>query len=175
MRETDSVAVYFVRVMTHALRQQPQRLAAVLREAGIDPALLDQPRARVPGSAFAALWLIQIRELQDEFFQLDSRGMPPGAFALICRGLIQEPNLEKALRQCLNNFGLFLRDVGASLSLRGKRAVISKSRNIFRIFRKMQRRIAWLENRSWGVLGNRFAIETRWCSVISNSLQPYGP
>lgn len=51
--------------------------------------------------------------------------MPPGAFALICRGLIQEPNLEKALRQCLNNFGLFLRDVGASLSLRGKRAVIS--------------------------------------------------
>lgn len=125
MRETDSVAVYFVRVMTHALREQPARLAAVLSEAGIDPALLDQPRARVPGSAFAALWLIQIRELQDEFFQLDSRGMPPGAFALICRGLIQEPNLEKALRQCLNNFGLFLRDVGASLSLRGKRAVIS--------------------------------------------------
>ena len=91
----------------------------------VAPALLDQPRARVPGSAFAALWLIQIRELQDEFFQLDSRGMPPGAFALICRGLIQEPNLEKALRQCLNNFGLFLRDVGARLSLRGKRAVIS--------------------------------------------------
>lgn len=39
MRESDSVAVYFVRVMTHALRQQPARLAAVLREAGIDPAL----------------------------------------------------------------------------------------------------------------------------------------
>lgn len=57
----------------------------------------------------------------------------------------------------------------------GLLGVISESRNIFRIFRKMQRRIAWLENRSWGVLGNRFAIETRWCSVISNSLQPYGP
>lgn len=125
MRETDSVAVYFVRVMTHALREQPARLAAVLEEAGIDPALLDQPRARVPGSAFAALWLIQIRELQDEFFQLDAHGMPPGAFALICRGLIQEPNLEKALRQCLGNFNLFLRDFRGSLSLRGKRAVIS--------------------------------------------------
>ena len=55
---------------------------------------------------------------------------------------------------------------------------MNKSRNIFRIFRKMQRRIAWLENRSWGVLGNRSDIETRWwfsCSVVSNSLQPYGP
>ena len=38
---------------------------------------------------------------------------------------------------------------------------MNKSRNIFRIFRKMQRRIAWLENRSWGVLGNRSAIETK--------------
>ncbi|AZC24166.1 MULTISPECIES: AraC family transcriptional regulator [Pseudomonas] len=125
MRETDSVAAYYLQVMTHALHQRPARLAAVLAEAGIDPALLQQPRARVSGSAFAALWLIQIRELQDEFFQLDSHGLPPGAFALICRGLIQEPNLEKALRQCLNNFSLFLRDFGGTLSVRGKRAVIS--------------------------------------------------
>lgn len=78
MREKDSVAVYFVQVMVHALRTQPERLAAVLAEAGIDPALLGQPEARVPASAFAALWLIQIRELQDEFFQLDSHGLPPG-------------------------------------------------------------------------------------------------
>lgn len=125
MREKDSVAVYFVQVMVHALRTQPERLAAVLAEAGIDPALLGQPEARVPASAFAALWLIQIRELQDEFFQLDSHGLPPGAFALICRGLIQEPTLEKALRQCLANFGLFLRDFRGSLSVRGKRAVLS--------------------------------------------------
>lgn len=95
MREKDSVAVYFVQVMVHALREEPERLAAVLAEAGIDPALLGQPEARVPASAFAALWLIQIRELRDEFFQLDSHGLPPGAFALICRGLIQEPTLEK--------------------------------------------------------------------------------
>ncbi|WDH56185.1 AraC family transcriptional regulator [Pseudomonas chlororaphis] len=124
MREKDSVAVYFVQVMVHALRERPERLAAVLAEAGIDPALLGQPEARVPASAFAALWLIQIRELGDEFFQLDSHGLPPGAFALICRGLIQEPTLEKALRQCLANFGLFLRDFRGSLSVRGKRAVL---------------------------------------------------
>lgn len=125
MREKDSVAVYFVHAMVHALRDDPLRLRAVLEQAGIDPALMDQPQARVPATAFAALWLIQIRELDDEFFQLDSHGMPIGSFALICRALIQEPNLEKAMRQCLANFALFLRDFRGSLSVRGRRAVIS--------------------------------------------------
>ena len=125
MREKDSVAVYFVQAMIHELGAHPQRLEAVLQEAGIDPALIRQPTARVPASAFAALWLIQIRELDDEFFGLDSHGMPPGAFALICRALIQEPDLHKAMRQCLANFSLFLRDFRGTLAVRGKRAVIS--------------------------------------------------
>lgn len=129
MREIDTVAVYFVHTMLHSLRDQPQRAAALLREAGIDPAVLDTEGARVSASAFARLWLILIQALDDEFFDLDSHGMPLGSFALICRGLIQEPTLEKALRQCLGNFALFLRDVRASLSIKGARALISvKSR-----------------------------------------------
>ncbi|RON08852.1 AraC family transcriptional regulator [Pseudomonas brassicacearum] len=124
MRETDSVAVYFMYPMIHALRENPQRLRSVLEQVGIDPQLMDQPTARVPATAFAALWLVQIRELNDEFFQLDSHGMPPGSFALICRALIQEPTLEKAMRQCLANFSLFLRDFRGTLNVRGKRAVI---------------------------------------------------
>jgi AraC-like DNA-binding protein len=125
MRDEDSVSVYFVRVVTHALRDQPLRLKAVLEEAGIRPALLAHHEARVSASAFAALWLIQIRELGDEFFLLDSHGMPRGSFALICRALIQEPNLEKALRQCLLNFALFLRDFRGSLAVRDGCAVLS--------------------------------------------------
>ena len=124
MDEKDSVALYFAQIMLHALGAQPQRLRAVLAQAGIDAALLGQPQARVPASAFAALWLIQIDELQDEFFRLDRHGMPPGAFALICRALIQEPNLGKALGQCLGNFGLFLHDFRGQLSVRGPRAVL---------------------------------------------------
>jgi AraC-like DNA-binding protein len=125
MRETDSVAAYFMQAMIHGLADDPQRVMAVLEQASIDPLLLDQPTARVPASAFAALWLIQIRELNDEFFGLDSHGMPPGSFALICRALIQEPDLHKALRQCLANFALFLHDFRGTLTVRGKRAVIS--------------------------------------------------
>jgi AraC-like DNA-binding protein len=125
MREKDSVSIYFVQLVVHALRDQPLRLQSVLQAAEIDMALLDDPQARVSASAFAALWLIQIKELKDEFFGLDSHGMPLGSFALICRGLIQEPNLEKALRQCIANFGLFLRDFRGSLSTRGQRTVIA--------------------------------------------------
>ena len=80
MREKDSVAAYFVQAMIHGLGDDPQRVRAVLEQAGIDPAVIAQPTARVPASAFAALWLIQIRELNDEFFGLDSHGMPPGSF-----------------------------------------------------------------------------------------------
>ena len=124
MRENDSVAVYFVHVMLHGLRDQPARAAALLEQAGIAVELLDEPGARVPAKAFARLWLILIHELDDEFFHLDSHGMPLGSFALICRGLIQEPNLEKALRQCLSYFALFLRDLKGVLTLKGQRAVI---------------------------------------------------
>ncbi|MDD1016444.1 AraC family transcriptional regulator [Pseudomonas rubra] len=130
MRENDTVAIYFVHTMLHALRAQPERAAALLSSAGIDPALLQIPAARVPASAFARLWLILIETLDDEFFNLDSHGMPLGSFALICRGLIQEPNLEKALRQCLNNFALFLRDIRATLTVKGARAVVSLNSDI---------------------------------------------
>ncbi|CAM3833148.1 Ornithine utilization regulator [Pseudomonas reidholzensis] len=125
MRDSDSVAVYFLNAMLHAWRDQPQRRDAQLRGVGIDPALLDQADARVPAKAFTQLWLEMIQVLDDEFFCLDRHGMPLGSFALICRGLIQEPTLEKALRQCLGNFALFLRDLRGALSVRGGRAVIS--------------------------------------------------
>ncbi|MDI9776593.1 AraC family transcriptional regulator ligand-binding domain-containing protein [Pseudomonas putida] len=125
MRDSDSVAVYFLNAMLHALRDQPDVLQARLRGVGIDPDVLGQPQARVPAKAFAGLWLEMIELLDDEFFRLDSHGMPLGSFALICRGLIQEPNLEKALRQCMSSFALFLRDLRGNLTLRGGRAVIS--------------------------------------------------
>lgn len=130
MRDNDSVTVYFVQTMLHGLRHRPDEAQALLCQAGIDPALLQQPGARVPAKAFARLWLLLIEALDDEFFHLDRHGMPLGSFALICRGLIQEPTLEKALRQCLGNFGLFLRDVRGTLTLRGQRAVIGLHSNI---------------------------------------------
>lgn len=124
MQEKDSVAVYFAQAMIYALRDQPRRVTQALEQAGISPDLLSTPDARVPASAFSQLWLNQIRELNDEFFLLDSRGMLPGSFSLICRALIQEANLERAMRHCLANFDLFLTDFSGVLKVDGNRAII---------------------------------------------------
>ena len=47
MREKDSVAVYFVRAALYGLRNNPQRRAQLLCQAGIAEELLDDPRGRV--------------------------------------------------------------------------------------------------------------------------------
>ncbi|WP_271412141.1 AraC family transcriptional regulator [Pseudomonas sp. Q1-7] len=125
MREQDSVAAYLVQVALHRLEDEPARKKAVLDEAGIDPRTLEIVDARLPATAVNRFWLAMVRELDDEFFGFDSHGLPRGSFALICRGLIQEPTLGKALRQCLTYLGLFIHDIRAHLEVRGGRAVVS--------------------------------------------------
>lgn len=124
MQEKDSVAVYFVRAALYGLRDDPQRSAQLLAQAGIAEPLLTDPKARVAATQLAKLWLAVAEELDDEFLGYDSHGMPRGGFALICRGLIQAHNIGQALRQCLSGLGLFLKDIRGSLSVRGDRAVI---------------------------------------------------
>lgn len=124
VRKSDTVAAYLVKAALHRLAHVPQRVEALLHEAGIDPAWLDEPLCRVPAESVTRLWLLLTEELGDEFFAFDSRGMPRGTFAIICRSVVHEPDLGRALRQCLSGFNLFLRDVRAHLELRGKRAVI---------------------------------------------------
>ena len=129
MKERDSVAAYFLQAMMYSVMTDHQRTEAVLKASGIDPALISNPTAKIPAQAFATLWLNQIRNLGDEFFGLDSRGMPLGSFALICRSLIQERTLHKALRQCLINFSLFLTDFRGTLTVVDDRATISLETN----------------------------------------------
>lgn len=125
MQEKDSVSLYFVQAALYGLRGQPERIEAVLAEAGIPEEQLTDSSTRVAATAFAKLWLAVARELDDEFLGHDSHGMPTGSFALICRGLIQATSLGQALRQCLSGLRLFLRDIQGSLSVRGDRAVIT--------------------------------------------------
>lgn len=124
MREQDSVAAYLVQAALHRLRDNPARLQQVLAAAGIDAAALTAPNAQVPAAAVSRFWLAMSAELGDEFFGFDSHGLPNGSFALICRGLIQESNLGKALPRCLQYLGLFIHDIRATLEVRNGQAVI---------------------------------------------------
>ncbi|MGE4405530.1 AraC family transcriptional regulator ligand-binding domain-containing protein [Pseudomonas sp.] len=124
MREQDSVAAYLVQAAVHRLRDNPLRLQQVLAAAGIDATALAAPNAQVPAAAVSRFWLAMSAELGDEFFGFDSHGLPNGSFALICRGLIQEANLGKALPRCLQYLGLFIHDIRATLEVRNGQAIV---------------------------------------------------
>src|SRR5262245_53488622 len=70
--------------------------ARVLAACGLAPHAV-QPGARVDADAFGQLWLAVARELDDEFFGLDSRRMKVGSFALLCRALLSQQTIGGAL------------------------------------------------------------------------------
>ena len=70
---------------------------------------------RVPAVAFAKLWMAVARELDDEFFGLDSRRMKVGSFALLCRAVAAQATVEQGLRVALRGFAMFLDDIEARL------------------------------------------------------------
>ena len=81
-----TVSIAFVRSAVQWLDGTQRQ--AVLRRAAISPELLAADAARVPATAFAALWLAVGEALDDEFFGLDSRRMKVGSFALLCHALV---------------------------------------------------------------------------------------
>jgi AraC-like DNA-binding protein len=104
--------------------------ARVMATAGIPEALLAARHARVPAQAFAALWLAVSRELDDEFFGLDSRRMKVGSFALLCHAVLASANLDRAVKHMLRGFGVLLDDIRGDLSLQDQNAVITLENQI---------------------------------------------
>ncbi|WP_297836688.1 AraC family transcriptional regulator [Pseudomonas sp.] len=124
MKEKHSVSSYFAKVLLYSFGEQPLSIQRLLGEAGIIAGTLNELPVRVSAKEFSALWLAVVQARRDEFFGLDSHGMPLGSFALICRGLIQAPSVEKALSQSLAYFQLFLRDVEGEVVIRDKRRTV---------------------------------------------------
>lgn len=122
-KDKDTVSNYFVRAALAHLA--PEALPGVLRTAGIPAEMMAHRQARVPARAFAALWLAVARQLDDEFFGLDSRRMKVGSFALMCHAVLHCGTLGRALRQCLRSFSVFLDDLHGELAIDGDRAVIT--------------------------------------------------
>src|SRR5258706_14996568 len=118
--EKDTVSMYFVGAAVARLADDAR--SRVLATAGIPQDLLAVSNARVPAQAFAALWLAVARELDDEFFGLDSRRMKIGSFALLCQALLSHRSVGGALREAQRAFALFFDDLRIELQLEGARA-----------------------------------------------------
>lgn len=70
----------------------------LLLRAGIPPALLEAPLARVSQAQYGALLRVLRVRLHDEFWGLLEKPLPLGSFAQCCRLLVQAPTLGDAVR-----------------------------------------------------------------------------
>ncbi|WP_242167549.1 MULTISPECIES: AraC family transcriptional regulator [unclassified Pseudomonas] len=115
MAEKDTISIHLVR---EALLQSCAPGAATveaLSKVGIDPALLEQPDARVPATAYARLWRLLARRMDDEFFGMDPRALKSGSLAFLCRTAMAQPSLGASLETGLGFLSLMLEQMPAQL------------------------------------------------------------
>lgn len=115
MAEKDTISIHLVR---EALLQSCAPGAATveaLSKVGIDPALLEQPDARVPATAYARLWRLLARRMDDEFFGMDPRKLKSGSLAFLCRAAMAQSSLDASLQTGLGFLSLMLEQMPAQL------------------------------------------------------------
>lgn len=115
MLEKDTISMQLVR---EALLQSCAPGAAtdeVLSKVGIAPALFGQATARVPATAYARLWRLLARRLDDEFFGMDPRRLRSGSLEFLCRSSMAQLTVAAGLESGLSFLSLMLEDLQAGL------------------------------------------------------------
>ena len=115
--EKGSISIYFVQAALEPVRARGLDADALLREAGISPALLQSVQGRVSAHSFSALWLGVARVLDDELFGQDTRRMKVGSFAMLCQVLVHCDTLQAALVRMTRFFNLLLDDFQCRLEV----------------------------------------------------------
>lgn len=93
-----TIAIEHVHNVLQGARRHGVDVAALLERAGIAPALLDAPMARVAQPQYAQLLGGLRRVTRDELWGLCRDRLPIGSFAQCCRLLVHTPTLGEALR-----------------------------------------------------------------------------
>lgn len=119
MRER-TIASHFVRAALRGAQRQGLDCSAILREVNIQPALLDEPRARLAPEQFARLIQLLWERLSDEYMGFGQRRSKPGTFAMMCYALIHCHTLEKALQRGTLFYSLFDEAPPITLSREGE-------------------------------------------------------
>ncbi|MBU6960334.1 AraC family transcriptional regulator [Pseudomonas sp. CVAP len=115
MSEKDTISIHLVR---EALLQscEPGMVSdEILLKVGIEPRLLDVADARVPATAYARLWRLLARRMDDEFFGMDPRQLKSGSLEFLCRCAMAQPTLAAGLTAGLGFLSLMLERMPAQL------------------------------------------------------------
>lgn len=124
MRE-HTIASHFVRAALRGAERHGVDCAPLLRSAGIQPALLDEPRARVAPEQFARLLQVIWETLDDEYMGFGQQRSKRGTFAMMCHAIIHCRTLEKALVRGALFYGLFPDGPSIHLEREGDFAVLT--------------------------------------------------
>ena len=100
------ISASFVEEALDCARRRGRDTAPLLAAAGLAPPA-DEP---VSAESYGALWLALADAIQDEYFGLGGRPMPPGSFTLLCHCLLGAETLEQALRRALRFLAMVLGD-----------------------------------------------------------------
>lgn len=122
--ERGTISIHFVQEALRCVQDRGLAVDAFLQRAGIPAAFVDEPLARVSPAQFGALWRDIARELDDEFFGLDSHPARQGTYVLMCHSVLDAHNLGHALKRIFRFMRLVLDDMHASLEVDGERAVL---------------------------------------------------
>lgn len=122
--ERGTIAIGFVHEALECVRARGLDANELLARSGISPELLNRRQARVSANHYAVLWRLIARSIDDEFFGLDSHPMRSGSFVLLCRALLDSPNLERGLNRALRFLRLILDDIEGRLVIDGEIAHI---------------------------------------------------
>lgn len=117
-----TIAIPQVLQIIQGARQRGMDVDAILRRAGIAPALLDSPLSRVTQSQYAALMQVLRRVCRDELWGLCSHPVKVGSFALVCQALVHCRTLGEALRTAFGFYHLLLQDFVPRLQVCGGKA-----------------------------------------------------
>ena len=106
-----TIPVVFVHSMLAGLVRSQPAPRQWLIDAGIAPALLDHPSARVTAEQYANLLRVLMERSGDEALGFLSRPLRPGTLALLARTTLDAGTLEVALRRLTRAFGLIQDDL----------------------------------------------------------------
>ncbi|VVO35294.1 AraC family transcriptional regulator [Pseudomonas fluorescens] len=115
MSEKDTISIQLVREALLQSCAPGPATDEVLNKVGMDPALLDQPLARVPATDYARLWRLLARRMDDEFFGMDPRKLKSGSLEFLCRSSMAQLTLAAGLESGLGFLSLMLERMPAQL------------------------------------------------------------
>ena len=121
-----TIAIHQVAQMLMGVEREEERVA-LLRRAGIAPALLESDLARVTQQQYARMMVTLVRHRRDELCGLGSAPVPLGTFASACRMMVGHARLGDALRAGLRYYHPLLPDFVPRLQINGDTAYLRLS------------------------------------------------